>query len=241
MNRTLKLSLFILLTTVLACKKDRSTDSNTTTATTPATNFMINGIKDLNLAKGGATPLGLEVKYTSGKQETVTLTTDKLPNGVTTDIDPKSGTPTYTSVITFHASSSADGGTFPVKVIGTNASGQVLSYDLNLNIPSNCAKVIAGNYSESYNCQGYVYSSAHDASIEADPNENGKIILHGFCSTNATTLNATFDCSANIIQISDQKPTTTIEVSGTGVYNNRTITTTFLLNGHSCTSTATAK
>lgn len=122
----MKKILFALLLAPLfftACKKDD-----------PANEFAINGIHDVNFATAGSNVLALAIVQTSGAQQPVTLTVTGLPAGATADIQPASGTPAFSSAITFSQGTAA-AGTYPIHIVGTSSSF-TKSYDLNLVVPA---------------------------------------------------------------------------------------------------------
>lgn len=106
-----------------SCKK--SSDAN---------EFAINGVHDVNFTATGGNVLALSIVQTSGAQQPVTLTVTGLPAGVTADIQPASGTPAFSSAITFSQGTAA-AGTYPIHIVGTSSSF-TKSYDLNLVVPA---------------------------------------------------------------------------------------------------------
>jgi hypothetical protein len=102
----------------------------------PGNTFNINGTRDVTL--GGSSnidTLNLTVVHATGMKEPVTLSVTGLPAGVTTNIQPPSGTANFTSVITFIGSAGLTAGSYPIKIIGTAAS-YTKSYDVNLVVPA---------------------------------------------------------------------------------------------------------
>jgi len=98
----------------------------------PAFSYIINNIQNVPLSIAGVNTLPLEIKYVSGNQEPVSLSATGLPAGVTASFSAASGTPTFSTVLTFTASTTAAEGTYPIKIIGTSASTGTKSYDLEL-------------------------------------------------------------------------------------------------------------
>src|ERR1044072_9453047 len=117
-----------------ACKKSDKTND-----------FVINGIHDVDLGATttGGNILALAIVQGSGAQEPVTITVTNLPGGITADITPASGTPSFSSSITFKQSGNATAGTYPIHIVGTSASYSK-SYDLNLTVPSLNGFVLGG-------------------------------------------------------------------------------------------------
>lgn len=117
-----------------ACNKD---DEDKTPAPVAEPEFVIDGIRDVRVDSSigsNLLPISISRTATSTKQEVVTLSTPDLPAGFSASFSPASGTPSFTSTVTFSYDYSGDGGTFPAKIVGTSASG-AKTYTLNLTAP----------------------------------------------------------------------------------------------------------
>jgi len=128
----LKTALFTLLLAPLlfmACKKGG--DDN------PLNQFEITGVHDMNFGTTGGNILALSIEQTSGTAEQITLSVTGLPAGIQAAITPASGTPDFSSTVTFTMNGSVTAGTYPVKIVGSNASASFSkSYDLNIIVPA---------------------------------------------------------------------------------------------------------
>jgi len=99
---------------------------------TPPFSYIIDNVQSVPLSIGGTNTLPLEIKYVSGNQEPVNLAATGLPAGVTASFSAASATPTFSSVLTLTASTTAAEGTYPIKITSTSASTGTKSYDLEL-------------------------------------------------------------------------------------------------------------
>ncbi len=124
-----KLLLVLLLAPLLfsACKKDDPVNP-------VASQFVIEGIDQVNLSTSAGSKLDLSISSSSGAAEAVSLSVTGLPTGVNAVFSPVSGTPPFDASVTFSRTSTAIPGTYPIKVVGTSASF-TKSYDLNLVVP----------------------------------------------------------------------------------------------------------
>ena len=116
-----------------ACKKNESIPNE----------FVITGIRDVDLSASGGSVLPITINVSSGVQERVVVSVTGLPAGITATIDPNSGTPSFSSTITFNQGSNATPGTYPVHVVGTSSS-YTRSYDLNIKVPTLNGWVVDG-------------------------------------------------------------------------------------------------
>lgn len=102
-------------------------------------NFAINGVHDVNLDPNtmgsDKLPISVNTVDAGGLQEPVNLSITGLPAGVTADFAPANGTPNFGTLLTFKNDFSGTGGTYPVKIVGSSASG-TKEYPMNLTIPS---------------------------------------------------------------------------------------------------------
>lgn len=205
-------------------------------------NYIINGVADITIPANSTSNLNLEVKYSSGTQETVNLSVTGLPTGVTATITPASGIPTYTSVITFAVPSGVAAGTYPIKINGTSKSGIVKEYACNLKVTAvaDCAGYLAGTFTGDQQCSSS--GSTYSYKITKDTGINRVLIANtnGFISS----MYAIVDCSNNTLTIPSQTIhyagiDHTISGSGTFTSNYNNIVVEFIEDGFSCTFTGT--
>ncbi len=170
--KKLALLLCIAATTLISCSKDD--DSK------PAVDFAIDGIRDVKIdesATSNILPLIIS-RGTTSNQEAVTLSTSGLPAGVTATFDPASGTPNFSTILTFSYDYSGTGGTQPVKIIGTTASGKK-EYSLNMTLPATLTNgwVLDGmRYETDY----FAYNNTSGGSVINAQATNGNDIAFAF-------------------------------------------------------------
>jgi hypothetical protein len=127
MSKKLFLILFAL-PFFFSCKKGDGTSVDSS--------YTINGIHDVDMTQQNANVLTLMLEQkASSKQQNVTISVENLPAGVSADIQPANGIPSFASVITFYNDFLSPGGKYPIKIVGTSAAGR-REYDLNITIPS---------------------------------------------------------------------------------------------------------
>ena len=95
--------------------------------------YTVNGISDVTVRQYQDTNFVLVTNslYSSGPQETLELKVTSMPTGVTVSPSTSSGTPTFGSIFTFHAVTTA-AGTFPITLTATSASSGTKTYTFNL-------------------------------------------------------------------------------------------------------------
>ncbi|MBS1616537.1 MAG: hypothetical protein JST06_10525 [Bacteroidetes bacterium] len=99
-------------------------------------NFNITGIHDVDLSASatGQVSLPLAVVPTGGTKDTVALSLDMLPQGVTASFSPREGITSFNSTLNLYTDYSGNGGTYSIKLRGKGHSGE-RSYDFKLTIP----------------------------------------------------------------------------------------------------------
>jgi hypothetical protein len=128
----MKKVLFVLL--MLPFLSSCSKKDEKTPAVTEDTNYIINGIHDVDFATTGSNILPLAITLnTGGQQQTVTLSVEDLPDGITASFGPATGIPSFSTLLTF-TNNSAKAGTYTIKVIGTTASSKK-TYTLKIVVP----------------------------------------------------------------------------------------------------------
>lgn len=188
LNLFVVLSLFIGL---YACnKKDSSTDN---------ISFNINGINDLKIPANGSGSLTLAITHTSGKQETVTLSLNGLPDKVSHEFSTASGTPTFNSMLDISADYATEGN-YPITILAKSASGETKNYNFNLIIEpyTDCAAKMAGIFNGSVNCGGFPENET--ITITKNPGVVNGIFIEGIDGF-PDKVPATLDCENQTISI----------------------------------------
>src|SRR5688572_12898438 len=107
-----------LLVALAACKK--SDDTNTTDPN--AMVYTITGVENTNIPVNESRELALGIGLKSGKAEMVTLGLSGVPERVVAKLSNTSGTPPFTSTLSF-TFVNASQGTYPITFTSTTASG----------------------------------------------------------------------------------------------------------------------
>ncbi len=159
----------------------------------PGNEFIINGVHDVSFGTAGSNVLSVAVAQSSGTQQPVTITVTGLPTGVSADIQPASGTPSFASAITFSQTGLTTAGTYPIHITGTSSS-YAKTYDLNLTIPVLNGFVVSGTtYTRSSLMHStnsfppYVFSTILISSFD-----NGGAYLQGNISAALPTADGTY-------------------------------------------------
>lgn len=183
----MKRILFALLLAPLfftACNKDDNGSS--------ASEFVINGIVDVNMATNNVLAVG--VAQSSGAQLPVELSVSGLPSGITAAIAPANGTPAFASVITFLKDNTAVEGTYPIKITG-KSSVYTKSYDLNLVVPqSNFFKF--NNTKYSVDNVGRMFNSGYSYLFATNTANNARTSI-AFASPTLPTSNGNYNIVKN--------------------------------------------
>lgn len=98
-------------------------------------NFVITGVRDVDLSvtSTGSYTYPISVTSTNGAKNTVRLAGDYMPGGVYADCRPSSGVTPFTSQVTISTDYTTGGGTFPLKIKGTDSIGS-RSYGMNVTL-----------------------------------------------------------------------------------------------------------
>jgi hypothetical protein len=237
MLKRLLLPVLLCGTLLPACKSD---DSNNVT---PTSQVRVDGLADVNVARGRTTTQAISIS-TTGTQEATTLSLRGLPAGVTAALSTTSGTPTFTCTITFTAEASAIIGTAStVTLTATTPDGLKKEYTFKVTVvaPTECTNELTGVHNATNSCGGPSYSVI----ITPHPNNvNTRVDLDNL-SNNGMDCYADLDCGARTLIIPSQASvngwfisgtgswtTTQMQVSVTYKYSNGT-----LVSGNVCTHT----
>lgn len=136
MKNLILLALFIFSAGVFSCKKKEPTP----TPVPPLTDsllrgYSLSGLHDVTVSDTNVL-LPLDIKKDSTLEENLTLSVLNLPAGVTVEITPASGKPTFAAVAKFIPSGTVTPGTYRAKMVLTTSSGKKKPYDFNVIIPA---------------------------------------------------------------------------------------------------------
>ncbi len=156
-----KILFAILLAPVFmaSCKKEDRGPDNT---------FIINGVHDISFEGTGSTSLNLDIVQGTGAQESVTIAVSGLPSGVTAQVSPSSGTPAFSTYVSFQLSGNTAGGTYSVKITGTSASYSK-SYDMKITVPD------YGNFTINGTQYHVAYASRYSSTISFSTSDGRSI------------------------------------------------------------------
>ncbi|PZF72492.1 hypothetical protein [Taibaiella soli] len=170
----LAIACIALAANLSSCSKSDSTD-------TLPTNYKIDGVQDVTL-QPLINPSGymqLTVSYVGKTQERVDLSLEGVPSGCGADISVTGGYPTFSSSVMF-TDTSANPGTYPIKLVCNGSSTGKKSYNLNLTIKPepDYGSALLGTYSNTTtSCS--TTGNTYIATITASDKVN-KILLNNF-------------------------------------------------------------
>lgn len=144
--------------------------------------FIINGVTDITVKQDSTFLLPIAIEQVEGTQEPVTISVEGLPNKVTAEFSPESGTPDFGSIITFKADKWAAIGTSTVKIIAKgNTTGASKEYETKLKIEriSDCKKYALGKYTTNVECPNI--PSGTEAEVMIDQ-YSGRLMLSAMLS-----------------------------------------------------------
>jgi hypothetical protein len=236
MNKLFLFGLAGMLLMTACSKKDNNNNNNT-----PAVeaSFVASGVTDINIERTGTTGLGIMVELKGTTQESVTVAVSGLPSGITCDVSPEGGTPTFTSLLTFKATNAVIG-KYLAKITITGKSGAVRQYAFNINVKdfTREADRVAGNYSVTLSCL-----NPTTVQVVADQYTNNKVIFKGLAQGN--DLYALIDSPNHKLTIPSQtyNGSNPFALDGTATYTDNKIEFTLTWNEpgahHSCNTTLT--
>ena len=224
-----------LLLGLASCSK--SNNDNKTTPVKEA-NLAIDGITDITVKQDSVNYLVLQVKNLDS-QEKVSLSTGKLPEHVSVSFSAASGIPLFGSVVSFSAAFNADTGSYPIVITGTTASGSSKDYNLNLHVAykPTCAATVAGNYNDSYSCDGGLHGTTTEL-VSADPSTTDKIMI---TTPAAGSFYALSDCITHTLTIPKQTSSTSVTVSGSGSFTDNSVSVIYTASGNKCSDALSRK
>lgn len=191
--------------------------------------FSVDGVQDITVAANETASIELDVIYSSGTQEGVTLSIIGLPETVIAEFSKDNGLPDYTSTLTIEGNMATDG-VYPLTLTATSKSGVVKTYNLQLTITPfiDCASELARTYQAVKDCGG-VNDEDIELTITQKQNSTTGIII----SFEKNEMPATVDCAEGKINIPEYTReedlggiTTTTKVTGSGSFDANSVTIT---------------
>ena len=184
----------------------------------PMSVYTVNGVQDVTIERGGVASLAMVVEHKEGPQGTVSLSLKGLPDGVTASFTPgASGTPTFSTGVTFSATTLADTGTFPLTVEAASAEMGSKAYQMKLQVKlaPDCSADRFGTYATTEVCVPgqFTYSSTVLAGNAAN-----RILFKDFADYAGLDIYADLECLLRTITIPSQTMNG-ITVSGSGSFS----------------------
>lgn len=187
---------------VYSCSKDSST---------PVT-YTVSGLTSVRVAAGESDLLALTISNTSTYQEQVSLDVEGVPSGVSVSFSNKSGTPPFTTNITF-TNTSAAVGTYNCKLVVNGSKTGKRFYEFTLVVASTAACNLPGPYVYTQTCN----SGAGTEDLEAF-STNGSVRFTNF-GAHGWSVFAYVNCGAGVLEVPLQPVGNATQVSGTGTFN----------------------
>jgi hypothetical protein len=181
----------------------------------PKISFVVNNVQDVTLPFGSPAYLALEIALSSGPQEPVALSLSGLPAGVIAGFSAASGTPTFSSVITFTGSSQVVAGNHNIKLTATSTSGVTKTYDFVLHTQQgpSCIPYAVGSYNAQVGCGGA--PTAYTCMV--DSTGYNKVTIHNFGNrTPQIDVIAELDCSSFLNLVIPSQTIGGLTISGHG-------------------------
>lgn len=167
--------------------------------------------------------MDIQVDYNSGNQESVKLSLEGLPAGITAEFSQTSGYPPLHSYVLIK-DSLATPGTYRIKLIVTGSVSGRKEFPMTMVVEEvpDCSMSLTGTYSASGNCTS---SSMHTETITYSPGVKRRINFTNFENLGITVYGVV-NCSNTSIDIPSQTVGIhTIEGSGSYFYDPSTSTT----------------
>lgn len=169
--------------------------------------FTLNGVSDQTYL-GADLSMALKVGYTSGPQESVTLSVSGLPSGITPAFSSQSGTPEFYSTLTLKSTGATiNSGNYVVSVTAKSTSGTERSASFKLTIPDDCAIMMNGTYDYEFEYFGTKYPQSPVQLIKV-PGRQGTLKY----------LDPAYPKDTFLIFLDCAKSTCTTDEGGTGVF-----------------------
>lgn len=185
--------------------------------------YGINGIRSVLVQRGGDDVVSLQLSRLTGYPEMVTLLVRGLPQGVSASFSQYQGVPSanssfYTN-LTFHASTTADTGTFVVQLLSKSATTDTMrnTFTLTVTATGECSVSVQGNYHDSTACNNTtLYQTT--SSVALNSIALHRVDIYNFAGMGYKAL-AQLDCATGTITVPLQTFPNGITVQGTGTFS----------------------
>lgn len=186
-----------------SCSKPNSSNGTT---------YTVSGITGITLAQGESDALTLNIQTVGTYQDQVSLDVDGLPDGVSVSFAPKSGTPSFNTVVTF-TNTSAEMGTYNCRLIVRGSGSRVRYYDFVLTITNMPTCGLPGTYNYTQTCNGNPGTDNLTSFTGSNTLRFGNFGAHGWVVT------ATASCANGTIEVPLQSVGGNTSVGGNGFFN----------------------
>jgi hypothetical protein len=188
-----------------------------------ATTYTISGITDITLAQGESDVLSLTIQSTGNYQEQVAVDVEGLPAGVSVNFAPKSGTPSFSTKVTFTNTSAVEG-IYNCRVVVRGNGTRSRYYDFTLEITNNPICGIPGTYAYTQTCNMNTGNDTLTSFTGSNSIRFRNFGGHGWVVT------GTASCGNGTIQVPLQSVGANMSVGGNGYFNeDGTITVNYTI------------
>ena len=186
--------------------------------------YRVNGVRNVVVQRGGDDVVSLSVARLTGYPELVYLSLRGLPAGITASFTQQQGVPSATasfnSNITFHASNSADTGTFQVQLLTKSQTTDTIRYifTMHVTLTTECTIAVQGNYHDSTACNNTtLYHTT--STITTNDLSLHRVDIYNFAGMGYKVY-ADLDCAAGTISVPSQTFPNGITVVGQGSFTS---------------------
>jgi len=181
----------------------------------PATDYKINGIKDIVLTENGSDKIELSVELLSKDAEQITLSIEGTPSGVSPNFDRVTDKPPFTASL-YLKDDSSKGGEYVATLNAKSASGVAKSYTFKITTyDKTCSKKASGLYTGTSICRdgdGLIFG---EFIFFEDPNDKSKLFFYW----NKQLAYGVINCNKNSITIPVQR-VGNFKIHGQGYLDN---------------------
>lgn len=114
------------------------------------------------MQKGGSDTILPYFQFLSGLPENINLSVTGLPDGVTAQLSPTTGRPSFSLQVIFKASATAVAGVYPVSIVSSGSSAGTQREKIDLSIVDDCSPSLVDSFRVTESCQAdnYTYKVA---------------------------------------------------------------------------------
>jgi hypothetical protein len=212
-----------IFTLLLLAIGSLSINSCTKSGDGSAKTYTVNGLTDIILSQGETFSMTLNIASVGNLQEQVSLDVDGLPDGVVVSFTSKSGTPSFSSRVTF-TNTSAVMGTYSGRLIVTGTASGRKYYDFTIEITDEDACGVAGTYTYTQTCNMTPGTEVIDANSANNEVRFSNFGGHGWVAR------GNVNCANRTIEFPLQSVGNGFSIGGTGNFSTTgTITVSYTI------------